>query len=119
MNIVIRRADNTIVQALYSLDSINYLIIFSFIDLSQLIVGDYTMTIYGILTPASQSNGAFNMIYRRKKDFVYTVVNSANYLFPSFNSLITSQISLASFYNTEGFKQDIQFTITNTDLKID
>jgi hypothetical protein len=65
------------------------------------------MTIYGICTPASQSNGAFNMIYRRKKDYAYTIVNSANIIFPSFNSLVTSSITLFSYYNTEGFKQDI------------
>lgn len=77
------------------------------------------MIIYGILTPASQANGAFNMIYRRKKDFEYTVVNSANVIFPTFNSLVTSDITMLSYYNTEGFKQDIEFTITNTNLNID
>lgn len=66
LTIVITRQDGVIVNALYSLDSINYLIVFSFINQADLIIGDYTMTIYGICTPASQSNGAFNMIYRRK-----------------------------------------------------
>ena len=77
------------------------------------------MTIYGICTPASQTNGAFNMIYRRKKDFTYTVVNSADVIFPTFNNLVTSSITLLSYYNTEGFKQDIEFTIINTELNID
>ena len=119
LNIIIKRSDNFIVKALYSLDSVNYLILFSFIDLTELTIGDYTMIIYGILTPASQANGAFNMIYRRKKDFEYTVVNSANVIFPIFNSLVTSDITMLSYYNTEGFKQDIEFTITNTNLNID
>lgn len=65
LNIVIERQDGTMIYPLYSLDNINYLIIFHFTDPSLLIVGNYTMTIYGVLTPASQANGAFNMIYRR------------------------------------------------------
>jgi len=82
-------------------------------------MGNYTMTINGILTPASQSNGAFNMIYRRIYDYAYTIVNSANVIFPSFGTLITSNISLNSYFNTEGYKQDLAFTIVNSVLNVD
>ncbi len=105
---------------LYSLDNVNYLIIFSFSDPSQLIAGNYTMTISGICTPASQSNGAFNMIYRRIYDFTYTVVNNyANVIFPSFQNLVTSNISMVSYFNAEGYKQDIVFTLVNINVNVD
>jgi len=77
------------------------------------------MTIFGICTPASQANGAFNMIYRRTYDFTYTIVNSANVIFPTLNALITSNISLTSFFNTEGYKQQVDFTIVNLVLNVD
>ncbi len=77
------------------------------------------MTIYGVCTPASQSNGAFNMIYRRTYDFTYTIVNSASVIFPSLNALITSNITLTSYYNAEGYKQQIDFTIVNSQLNVD
>lgn len=119
LNIQITRSDGLILYPLYSIDNINYLIIFSFSDSTLLTMGNYSMTIYGVLTPASQSNGAFNMIYRRTYDFTYTIVNSANVIFPSFGSLVTSNISLASFFNSEGYKQEIAFTIVNSDLNVD
>ena len=77
------------------------------------------MTIYGICTPASQANGAFNMIYRRIYDYTYTIVNSANVIFPTLNTLITSNISISSYFNTEGYKQQIDFTIINSNLNVD
>ena len=78
------------------------------------------MTISGICTPASQTNGAFNMIYRRIYDFTYTIVNNyANVIFPTFQNLVTSNITMASYFNTEGYKQDIVFTLVNTDVNVD
>lgn len=109
-----------ILYPLYSLDSVNYLIIFSFSDPNQLIAGNYTMTIAGVCTPASQSNGAFNMIYRRIYDFTYSITNNyVNVIFPSFQNLVTSDISMVSYFNTEGYKQDIIFTILNTIVNVD
>ena len=120
LNIKITRQDGTVLYPLYSLDSVNYLIVFSFTDPTQLTAGNYTMTIAGICTPASQSNGAFNIIYRRIYDFTYTLVNNyANAVFPTFRNLVTSNISMASYFNTEGYKQDVVFTITNTDVNVD
>lgn len=119
LNIVITRQDGVVLFPLFSIDNVNYLIVFSFTDPSQLTASNYVMTIYGICTPASQANGAFNMIYRRVYDYTYTIVNSANVIFPSFNALVTSNITLASYFNAEGFKQQIDFTIVNTDLNVD
>lgn len=120
LNIKITRQDGTILYPLYSLDNINYLIVFSFADPTQLTAGNYTMTINGICTPASQTNGAFNLIYRRVYDYIYTIVNNyANAIFPSFQNLVTSNISMLSYYNTEGYKQDVVFTLTNTDVNVD
>lgn len=116
---MITRADGLTLFPLYQIDNVNNLIVFSFSDPTQLTANNYTMIIYGILTPASQSNGAFNMTYRRINDYTSTIVNSANVAFPSFVTLVTSNISLASYFNTEGYKQDIKFTITNTALNID
>lgn len=59
------------------------------------------------------------MIYRRKQDFAYTIVNNyQNVIFPEFEALVTSDITLQSFFNTEGYKQDIVFTITNQNDKV-
>lgn len=107
LNIVIVRDDGVILTPLFTIDNVNYLIIFTFTDPSQLTASSYVMTIYGICTPASQANGAFNMIYRRTYDFTYTLVNSADVIFPTFNNLVTSDISIASFFNSEGYKQQL------------
>lgn len=78
------------------------------------------MTIYGVCTPSSQSYGAFNMIYRRIYDFAYTIVNNyANVIFPTFQNLVTSIASMVSYFNTEGYKQDIIFTLVNTAVNVD
>jgi hypothetical protein len=76
------------------------------------------MIIYGICTPASQANGAFNMIYRRTFDFTYTLVNSADVIFPVFDNLVTSDISISTLFNTEGYKQQIDITIVNVNLNV-
>jgi hypothetical protein len=96
LNIIITRDDGLVLYPLYYINNINYLIIFSFTDPSLLIAASYVMKIYGICTPASQKNGAFNMIYRRVFDFTYTIVNSANIIFPTFSNLVTSNISMVS-----------------------
>jgi len=119
LNIIITREDGVVLNTLFYIDNVNYLIIFSFIDPTQLIAASYVMTIYGICTPASQKNGAFNMIYRRVYDFTYTIVNSANVIFPTFSNLATSNITMTSYFNTEGYKQQIDFTIVNSALNID
>lgn len=100
LNIIITRFDGVNLYPLFAIDNVNYLIVFSFTDPTQLVAGSYTMTIYGICTPASQSNGAFNMIYRRTYDYTYTIVNSASVIFPIFNTLTTSNISSTSYFNT-------------------
>lgn len=119
LSIVITRSDGVQLYPLFSIDNVNYLIVFSFTNASLLVVGNYVMTIYGICTPTSQSSGAFNMIYRRIYDSAYTIVNSADVIFPSLNSLVTSNISLASYFNTEGYKQQIDFTLVNSALNVD
>jgi hypothetical protein len=104
---------------LYYIDNVNYLIVFTFATSSDLIQANYTMTIAGLCTPVSQKN-AFNMIYRRKYDFAYTMVNNyQNVIFPVFVPLVTSDISLVSYFNTEGYKQDLVFTIVNTNDNVD
>ena len=119
MRILITRQDGTVLYPLYYLDSVNYMIVFKFTDPTLLIESNYTMVIYGISTPVSQLN-AFNMIYRRTHDFAYTIVNNyANVIFPVFGVLETSSISLVSYYNTEGYKQDIIFSLTNVNDNVD
>ena len=119
MYIEITRQDGTVIYPLYYLDSVNYMIVFKFTDSSLLIASNYTMVIRGISTPVSQLN-AFNMIYRRTHDLAYTVTNNyANVIFPEFGTLETSSVSLVSYFNTEGYKQDIIFTITNAKDNVD
>lgn len=47
------------------------------------------------------------------------VNNYANVIFPSFENLVTSNISMVSYFNTEGYKQDIIFTLVNTGVNVD
>jgi hypothetical protein len=119
LNIIITMQNGTVLYPLFSIDNVNYLIVFSFPGALQLSAGSYVMTIYGVCTPASQANGAFNMIYRRTYDYTYTIVNSANVIFPTLDSLITSNITISSYFNTEGYKQQIDFTIVNSNLNVD
>lgn len=119
LNIIITKQDGTVFYPLFSMDNTNFLIIFSFTDQSLITAGNYTMEINGICTPASQSNGAFNMIYLRTYDKTYTIVNSANLNFPSFATLTISNITLASYFNAEGQKQELDFTITHSTLNVD
>lgn len=119
LRIKITRQDGTILQPLYYIDNVNYLIVFTFASLNDLVSGNYTMTIAGLCTPVSQKN-AFNMIYRRKYDFAYTLVNNyQNVIFPTFVPLVTSDITLTSYFNTEAYKQDLVFTIVNTNNNVD
>ena len=119
LRIMITRQDGVVIYPQYELDNVNYLIIFGFADPTVLIESNYTMTIYGICTPVSQLN-AFNMIYRRTQDLTYTIVNSyTNVIFPVFGSLVTSSVSIVSYYNTEGYKQELVFTITNANDNVD
>ena len=119
LKIQIQRQDGTLLYPLYYLDNVNYMIVFKFTDPTLAIESNYTMTIYGISTPVSQLN-AFNMIYRRTHDLAYTIVNNyANVIFPEFGVLETSSISQVSYFNTEGYKQDIVFTLTNSNDNVD
>lgn len=119
LHIIVTTQNGTVLYPIYYIDNVNYLIVFEFSDPSVLTEGTYTMTIYGICTPVSQSN-TFNMIYRRKQDFSYTIQNNyANVIFPTFETLKSSSISLESRFNTEGYKQDLIFTITNENDNVD
>jgi hypothetical protein len=119
LRIHITRSDGVVIYPLYYLDNVNYLIVFGFSDLSQVVAGNYSMSIAGICTPVSQLN-AFNMIYRRTHDYAYTIVNNyQNVIFPVFGTLETSAISIASYFNTEGYKQDIVVTVTNLNDNVD
>ena len=64
-----------VLDALHKLISDEYKVIFTFYDVSQLVAGNYTLEIFGIMTPASHENGAFNIIYQRKFDQVYSLIN--------------------------------------------
>ncbi len=60
------------------------------------------------------------MIYRRTEDYAYTMVNNyQNVIFPDFEALVTSDISVSSLFNTEGYKQDLIFSITNQKDNVD
>ena len=87
LRIYMTREDGLVIYPLYYLDNVNYMIVFTFADPTQVIKGNYTMTINGVSTPVSQLN-AFNMIYRRTHDQAYTIQNNyANVIFPEFGSL--------------------------------
>jgi hypothetical protein len=76
------------------------------------------MEIYGIKTPASHKNGDFSITFQRKYDKSYTLTNEISAPFPTLNDYIVSNISLASYLNTEGYEQQIDLTITNKKIPV-
>ena len=119
MRIVLTRDDGTVIETLNELISEEYKILFTIKDTSLIIPSNYTMRIYGIMSPASHENGAFSIIYQRGYDKAYTLTNEQSLAFPTFGDRIISEISLDALFNTEGLEQRLVFTIVNQDLVVD
>lgn len=75
LNIRITKSDGTQMSFLYRLISSEFKVMFAFDDPTQLNEGNYTLEIFGIRTPASHENGEFNIIFQRKYDKKYTLIN--------------------------------------------
>ena len=53
LRIELTRSDGVVIEALHELISAEYKVLFMFKDTSQVTVSNYTMKIYGIMSPAS------------------------------------------------------------------
>ena len=84
------RDDGVVIEALHELISSEYKVLFTFKDASQVTTSNYTMKIYGIMSPASHENGAFSIIYQRSYDKAYTLTNDETTAFPAFSDRIIS-----------------------------
>ena len=84
MRIVLTRSDGVELEATHELISEEYKVLFTFRDASLLIASNYTLEIYGIMTPASHDNGAFSIIFQRRFDKGFTLSNEISTSFPSF-----------------------------------
>jgi hypothetical protein len=85
---------------LYRLISSEFKVMFAFDDPTQLNEGNYTLEIFGIRTPASHENGDFNIIFQRKFDKKFTLINEIKASFPALRNYIISDMSIVSFFNT-------------------
>lgn len=85
---------------LYRLISSEFKVMFAFDDPTQLNEGNYTLEIFGIRTPASHENGEFNIIFQRKYDKKFTLINEIKASFPVLRNYIISDMSIVSFFNT-------------------
>lgn len=119
LRIVLTRDDGTEIHNLNELISAEYKVLFTFLDPSLLVASNYTLKIYGIMTPASHENGAFSIIYQRHYDKGYTLTNEETTAFPEFGDRIISEISMDALFNTEGYEQRLTFTIVNQELVVD
>jgi hypothetical protein len=118
LNIKLTKSDGTQLSFLYRLISTEYKVMFSFDDPSQLTESNYTLEIYGVRTPASHENGDFNIIFQRKFDKQYTLINEMKTPFPALRNYIISDMSIVSYFNTEGYDQQIDLTIKNRALSV-
>jgi hypothetical protein len=84
---------------LYRLISSEFKVMFAFDDPTQLNEGNYTLEIFGIRTPASHENGDFNIIFQRKFDKKFTLINEIKASFPALRNYIISDMSIVSFFN--------------------
>ena len=113
LRIVLTRSDGLEILSLTELISAEYKVLFTFQDPSLITASNYTLKIYGIMTPASHENGAFSIIYQRAYDKGYTLTNEETTAFPAFSDRIISEISMDALFNTEGYEQRLTFTIVN------
>ena len=90
LRIELTRDDGVVIEALHELISSEYKVLFTFKDASQVTTSNYTMKIYGIMSPASHENGAFSIIYQRSYDKAYTLTNDETTAFPAFSDRIIS-----------------------------
>ena len=94
LRIVLTRSDGVVLDATHELISAEFKVLFSFRDRTQLIASNYTLEIFGIMTPASHDNGAFSIIFQRRFDKGFTLTNDISTSFPSFEDRISSNISV-------------------------
>lgn len=118
LKIVLRRSDGVVIETLNELISAEYKILFTIKNIALVIPSNYTLSIYGIMSPASHENGGFSIIYQRTYDKAYTLTNQEETL-PTFGDRIISQITMDALFNTEGLEQRVTFTIVNQNLVVD
>ena len=86
--------------------SINSQIIFENLQ-SVLMATNYSLELYGILSPSTVTQDMIGIIYLRIYDNTYAKSNTAasTALFPSLVSKVDSLITLQTYFNTEGLEQ--------------
>lgn len=114
IRIVLTRSDGVVLPFTKELISDEYKVLFTFKDSTQLTPSNYTLEIFGIMTPASQENGVFSIIFQRAFDKAFTLTNLIATTFPDFQDRIASDISMTSLFNTEGMEQTIIFDLVNS-----
>ena len=119
LKIVLRREDGVIIETLNELISAEYKILFTIKNTALVTASNYTLNIYGIMSPASHENGGFSIIYQRTYDKAYTLTNQQQTAIATFGDRIISQISMDALFNTQGLEQRLTFTIVNQNIVVD
>lgn len=109
------------IETIHSLSTTSYKLTFTITDPSLITSGNYTLKIYGLQIPSSNTNDIFYIIYQRNFDGMYTLTNqnSTTAPFPSLNQRVNSMITASSIFNTEGVEQQLNFNITHNDTNVD
>lgn len=85
INIVLLDSNGNIIETIQSLSIVSYEIKFTVTNPALIVAGSYTLKIYGLQIPSSNTNDLFYIIYKRKFDGLYTITNdlSSTSPFPS------------------------------------
>lgn len=121
LNIQLYDSSGNVIETIQSLSSISYKLTFTVTNPSLIVQGNYTLHIYGLQIPSSNTNDIIYIIYQRNFDNRYTLTNdnTTTAPFPTLSNRINSLITLESLYNTEGLEQQLNFVITHTTYNVD
>ena len=105
---------------MWSLNLKYYQILFEGLQ-EELNAGNFTVQIYGIITPSSIEQDLLSIIYLRNYDLSYTAFNNeqSTQQFPTLADKVNSQIIMQPYFNTEGLEQQLTFTIVNQYAVVD
>lgn len=121
IHIVLADQTGSVIETIQSLSTISYEISFTVTNPSLIVAGSYTLKIYGLQIPSSNTNDIFYIVYKRNFDGLYALANdqSTTAPFPTVTSRINSLITVETLFNTEGLEQQINFNITHNNTNVD
>lgn len=102
LNIILTDSANNTIDTIQALSSTSYKLTFTVTNPALILAGNYTLYIYGLQIPSSNTNDIFYIIYQRNFDNLYTLANTGSTTapFPSLSNRINSLITMDSIFNS-------------------